>query len=114
MTQKPGLEPKPGQAKPKPPMWARLAIFQSLSRYKPGQRPGFQAKPSGLSVWGLFQETTVRPLDSWILVKSSELFTLSLHSNGVALQANTFLDHRLLVELRIPIQIGNFTMLECK
>jgi hypothetical protein len=26
-------------------MWARLVIFPSLSRYKPGQSPGFQAKP---------------------------------------------------------------------
>ena len=43
--QKPGLEPKPGQAKPKPATWARLMNFQGRSRYKPGQRPGFQAKP---------------------------------------------------------------------
>ena len=37
--------PRPGQAKPKPWLAAWLEDFQSQSRDRPGQSPGFQAKP---------------------------------------------------------------------
>ena len=41
----PGLGPKPSQRQPSSTALARPADFKSLSRRKPGQSRGFQAKP---------------------------------------------------------------------
>jgi len=45
LLQKPGLELKPGRARPKPVPRAWLMILESQGRLRPGQSWGFQAKP---------------------------------------------------------------------